>query len=119
MYMGREILPPMQAHIIVDIAHPLHLCNIGADYLRIISHHRTIIVIVAHPFVQVVRHAWVENRFDPRVQQRLDVPVHQLCRETNRVRWNGCLPFQIQLTVRCRRGDHLKAQLSKKRVPKW
>ena len=116
--MNRKILSPVQAHIIADIAHLLNLCHVCANYLRIIGYYRTVIVIVALSFVQVVRHTGIKNRFDPRIQQRLDMPVYQLRREANCVRWNGCLPFQVQLAVGGRRCDNFKSQLSEKRMPK-
>ena len=75
----------MQANKILNQRDPPQIfpAHIRADHLGIISNYRTVKMMVSQLFIQIVGHAGVENSIHPAFQQKLDMPVHQLGRETN------------------------------------
>ena len=53
-------------------------------------------MIVSHVLIDVVGHAWIENRLQALIDERLNMTVHQLGRITDRIAWNRMLSKGIQ-----------------------
>ena len=117
MEFPREIVLPVNAHVVVDEIQPLQGRRVGGDYLRVVGHYRAVVMVVAHFFVEIVGHAGVENRAHALVDERKHVAVHQLGGEAHRVAGNGALALQVQLAAGKGRGDHLEPQPGEQRVP--
>ena len=77
-HLPGEVLAPVQAHIVVDKLGVLQGGDVGVQHLRVIGHHRAVVVVVPQVLVQVVAHAGVEDGVWLHFQQGFDVAVHQL-----------------------------------------
>lgn len=77
-----KVLRPVDAHIITDELFAFQLRTVAAEHLRIIGHHRTVIVVIPQTLVQVIGQAGVEDRIQMHLAQRMDMAVAEFCRET-------------------------------------
>ena len=110
-----ELLLPQEAIVHkIDILERFH---ISTQNLGIIRHDRAIIMVVAQMLVHVVAHAGVEDGLYALLDEIIDMAVHQLGRETDGIRRDGCLTGDIQLAAGERGNGHVKAQIRKQRVP--
>ena len=118
---GRQL--PGQLLLVIDIQEgiqeirPGQIVHIAAEQLRVVGHHRAVVVVVALPLVHVVGQAGVEDGVHALLQQQLYVAVHDLRRVAGRVRRDGELPFFVDPPAG-KPGDlHPEAQTGKKCVP--
>ncbi len=116
-HFARKIMFAVDADIVVNKIAVVKAAHIGADYFRVIGHDRAVVMVVAEMFVKVIRHAGVENIFDPCVHQRLHMAVHQLRGEAYRVGGNGGLTFDVKFAARKRGENDFKTELCEKRMP--
>ena len=94
----RKILGPVDAHIVIDELRVLQAAPaVAGQHLRIIGHHRAVVVVLAQTLVDVIGHAGVENGVHAQLGQKFNVAVGQLRREAGGVAGDGALPLQIQL----------------------
>ena len=99
MELHREIVPAVNAHIIVDKGQPIERRHVCGDHFRVIGHNRAVVMVVPQLFIEVVGHAGIENRLHAAVHQFEDMAVHELGREAHGVARNGALSFQIELAA--------------------
>ena len=117
IYVLREVLRTVYSDVVLDefyVSEPRH---IRTNDLGVVGHDRTVVVVVAETLVEVVGHAGVEYRVDSRVEQSLDVTVHQLRREADRVGRDSLLSGQVELAVAARRYHDLEIEARKEGVP--
>ena len=112
-----KVLGAMDAHIIIDELFALQLRAVAGQNLRVVGHHRAVIVVIAQAFVHIVGQAGVEDGVQLHLAQRLDVAVAQLCREAGGIAGDGSLSSQIQPAGGHRAGVHCKAKARPEGVP--
>ena len=112
-----EIVGPLDAHIVINEFRVLQTVAVARQNLRVVGHHRAVVVVLAQTLVDVVGHAGVENGVQPQLGQKFNVAVGQLRREAGGVAGDAPLPLQIQLSTGHGAVDHLEAQLREERVP--
>ena len=87
----RGVQCPPQRGLAVDIqvgvpeVRLLQVLHIALQQLRIIGDNGAVIMVYAGLFIHIIGQAGVEDFRNPCLQQRLDVPVHDLCRVARRV----------------------------------
>ena len=86
-----KILGPVEAHVVVEKQGLLDLRAVSGDDLRVIGHHRAVIMIVPQALVQIIGHAGVEYGVHAQLGEELDVSVGQLRREAGGVTGDGRL----------------------------
>ena len=117
MDLLREVLGPVEAHIVVDELDILDFRAVSGNDLRVVGHHRAVVVVLAQALVDVVGHAGVEDGVQSQLGEELDVAVGQLGREAGSVAGDGPLPFQIQIPAGEGAVIDREAQLREESVP--
>ena len=116
-HLVHKILGTVDAHIIIDELFAFQLRAVACQDLRVVGHHRAIIMVVAQALVHIVGQAGVEDGVQLHLAQRLDVAVAQLCREAGGIAGDGSLSGQIQPAGGHRAGVHRKAKARPEGVP--
>ena len=112
-----KVLGAVDAHIIIDELFALQFRAVSCQNLRVVGHHRAVIVVIAQALVHIVGQAGVEDGVQLHLAQRLDVAVAQLCREAGGIAGDGSLSGQIQPAGGHRAGVHRKAKARPEGVP--
>ena len=112
-----KVVGPVDTHVVVNELGVFQAVAVACQHLRVIGHHRAVVVILAQTLVDVVGHAGVENGIHSQLGQKFNVAVGQLRREAGGVAGDAPLPFQIQLPAGHGAVDHLEAQLREEGVP--
>ena len=116
-HLPGEVPPLVQPHVVGDEGDAAGLRHIGADDLRVVGHHRAVIMVIPQLLIQVVGHTGVKDGLYLLGNEGLHMAVHQLGGEADGVRRDGVLPGKVQLPAAEGAGDHLKAQLGEEGVP--
>ena len=116
-HLLREIMGPVDTHIVINEFRVLQTVAVARQNLRVVGHHRAVVVVLAQTLVDVVGHAGVENGVHAQLGQKFNVAVGQLRREAGGVAGDAPLPLQIQLSTGHGAVDHLKAKFREKCVP--
>ena len=116
-HLVHKVLGTVDAHIIIDELFAFQLRAVACQNLRVVGHHRAVIVVVAQSLVHIVGQAGVEDGVQLHLAQRLDVAVAQLCREAGGIAGDGSLSGQIQPAGGHRAGVHRKAKARPEGVP--
>ena len=116
-HLVHKILGTVDAHIIIDELFAFQLRAVACQNLRVVGHHRAVIMVVAQALVHIVGQAGVEDGVQLHLAQRLDVAVAQLCREAGGIAGDGSLSGQIQPAGGHRAGVHRKAKARPEGVP--
>ena len=112
-----EILLSVQLDIRHHKIDTLQMAHIRLEQLRIIRYNRTVIAVCRAVFIQIIRHARIENCIDALAQQVFYVTVHELSRITDGIRRNRVLTLCVHGAGRNIRQHNFKIQMRQERVP--
>ena len=112
-----KVVGPVDTHVVVNELGVFQAVAVACQHLRVIGHHRAVIVILAQALVNIIGHAGVENGVHAQLGQKFNVAVGQLRRKAGGVAGDAPLPLQIQLSTGHGAVDHLKAKFREKCVP--
>ena len=85
--------------------------------LRIIGYYRTVEVVVASAFVQIIAHTRIEYEVNALIEKIFDMSVSELCRIAYRIRRDSVLTEIIHITGAFIGNDCSEAKRSKQHMP--
>ena len=108
-----KVLVPPQAHVGVEEFGLLEQGNVGGQQLRVVGHHRAVVVVVADALVVVVGHAGVPDGVHALLHQGLHMAVEQLCGVAHGVGRDGVLALEVELAGGLGGEHHLEVEAGK------
>ena len=112
-----EIPGAVQAEVRVQVADLFQSRDVGGQQLRVVGHHRAVVVVVADALVEIIGHTGVEDGVYPLLRQGHYMAVEQLGGVAHRVRGDGALSLEVELPAGLRGEDHLEVEAGEQFEP--